>query len=96
METIIWWFIVPLAAWRLTSIIHQDRIAQPLRRLFGERQDKVTGLPTYPDTFFGYLIACFRCLSVWIGIFSYIIFLIFPYVLIPLAISGAIMLIEDH
>lgn len=95
MESLIWYLIVPLAAWRLTTLIYQDKIMQPLRRVFGERVDSL-GMPTYPDNFFGYLIACFRCLSVWTGLFTYLIYLIFPYLLIPLALSGLSIIIEDH
>lgn len=95
METeLIWWVIVPLAAWRLTVLVHRDRIAQPLRRLFGEKRDGL-GMPSYPDTFFGYLIACFLCLSVWTGVIAYVVYLLFPYALIPLALSAVSIIIEE-
>ena len=96
MSEYLWYAVVILAAWRLTSILQRERIARPIRRFFGERDDKATGLYTYPDSFFGYLISCFYCISVWTALFCYIVFLVFPYLLLPLAISAAAIITEER
>lgn len=93
MELTMWFIIVPLAAWRLTVLIHQDKIAAPIRRLFGEVVTE--GIIWYPSTFLGELIQCFRCVSVWTSLITLGIYFLFPLLLLPLALSGAVMLIES-
>lgn len=88
-------FIGTLATWRLARIIGQERIARPLRQRLGEKID-IVGNPTYPDTFWGYLISCFRCLSVWGGIIVVILFLIHPLLPLPLALSMLSIVLEER
>lgn len=56
-----------LAAWRLTSIIHSEKIASGIRRLAGGL-DTIDGEILYPDTFLGNLFSCFWCLSIWCSV----------------------------
>lgn len=84
-----------LGTWRLATILERERIARPIRRFFGEREDAALGgYPTYPDTFFGYLISCFKCLSVWCGLFVLCLLLIDPRLVLPLALSAAAILLQ--
>lgn len=87
--------LMVLATWRLTSIINRERIAQPIRKLFGESEDSV-GLVSYPATFFGYLISCFMCLSIWISLIVIGIWLVCPYILWPFALSAGALLVEKY
>lgn len=86
------WFVAAiLAAWRITSVLNQERIGYLFRRLFGfvhlGEEEAV------PDTFFGHLIACFWCLSFWVSVGVVGLLLVFPYALLPFAVSaGAILL----
>lgn len=91
-----WLVIASLATWRLTSILYREKIATPIRYWIGERKDIHTGKETYPDTFIGKVIACFWCLSVWCGIVVLLIWFVFPYILIPLALSAISILIEQR
>jgi len=86
-----WSVVAVLAAWRLTSILHSERIARPFRKLFGVSEEGE--LWRYPDTFWGYLISCFWCLSVWVSVFVLMVVFLCPYLLLPFALSaGAILL----
>lgn len=87
--------LMVFAAWRLTSIVNRERIAAPIRKVFGESVDAV-GLPSYPANFFGYLISCFMCLSVWISLLVIGIWIVYPYILWPFALSAAVLLMEKH
>lgn len=87
--------VIVLAAWRITILIHADKIMSWFRRLLGETTDE-HGFISYPDTFFGNLISCVRCVSVWVGLFVFIAYLVFPYILVPFAISGAIIFIQER
>lgn len=50
----------------LTDILYHQKIAKPIRELFGI--EHFNGIPSsYPETFFGDLFKCFRCLSVWVA-----------------------------
>lgn len=88
--------ILVFATWRLTSIINREFIAWPLRKLLGATRDVATGLESYPDTVYGYLISCFKCLSVWMALLVLIVWLIYPPILYPLALSGAALLLERY
>jgi hypothetical protein len=91
-----------LATFRLTSIMHSEKIAQPFRDMLGISMlgpDDHTGefVLTYPDNFVGHLFECFWCLSVWVGGLISIYISVFPaypfsLVLLPFALSaGAIL-----
>lgn len=89
---LLWLLIATLSVWRLTSIIHTERIARVVRKLFGV--DETGELWIYPDTFFGYLISCFWCLSIWVGLAVAVLLILLPYVLLPFALSGGAILIN--
>lgn len=83
--------VCALATWRLTNIIEQEEIGEPLRKIAGEYENDLGGL-SYPDTFLGKLFGCFWCLSVWVGgivtIMSEInLLLMYPFALSTLAIA---------
>lgn len=91
----LWLIIAGLAAWRITSILHHERIAEPVRKLIGVREIEPSANSTlsevsrfYPDTFLGQLFECFLCLSVWVGLIMLVVLVVFPLAMIPLAISA--------
>lgn len=89
----LWLIVVGLATWRLTSVLHHETIAKPLRRLIGIQEfgpDRISGetLRTYPDTFIGRLFECFMCLSVWCAVLMLVVLILLPVLLLPLAISA--------
>lgn len=86
--------IAPPAVWRLTHIIWQERIAAGFRRLFGEHKDS-SGLLSYPNTWYGYLIDCFLCLSVHVSVWFTILVFVFPYVLLPFFMSAVAIWIQE-
>lgn len=87
----LWFVLAVLATWRLTLILHQEKIAKPIRDLVGIRELKAFDEITrqYPDTFLGRLFECFMCLSVWVSLGVFGLLLIFPLAVVPLAISMA-------
>lgn len=96
-ELVFWFVIAVLATWRLTLILHQEKIAKPIRDLIGIREVPILNneiVRTYPDTFIGQLFSCFMCLSVWVsfGVMGLLLFL--PIVLIPLALSMAAIALQ--
>src|SRR3989304_3603945 len=96
LENFNWFWLVVgcLAAWRLTNVIHWEGFAKPIRRLFGviENDD---GVMKYPKTFFGKLLSCFWCLSVWVSFLVAALVLVFPFILIPFAISAVASILEE-
>lgn len=89
----VWLVVAFIATWRITSIIQREEIFSFLRRWLGV--EDINGYELYPDTFFGKLISCFWCVSVWVGLACTIILLIFPYILIPFALSGVSIWIDE-
>lgn len=83
-----------LACWRLTSIIHSETIAAPLRKMVGG-VEIISGEWVYPNTFIGYLFSCFWCLSVWVSGLCVAVLFICPYALYPFAISAVAIGIEE-
>lgn len=99
----IFWLVVgTLASWRLTNIAHWEKIFTPVRKLFGIKEIPIINKDgnivdtkfIYPDTFFGKLWSCFWCLSVWVSLGVTIVILVFPWVLLPFAISAVAIIIE--
>lgn len=76
--------IAPLAVWRITHIVVFEKIMYFLHRWAGDN----------PDTFFGYLVNCFLCMSVWVGIAVTVLVLVFPIFVLPFALSAAAILIN--
>lgn len=89
---VVWLVIAALASWRIASILHREGIMRPLRRLFGIYEKD--GVVFYPDTFFGELLGCLWCLSVWTALGTTLLLFIFPYVLLPFAFSSIAILID--
>ena len=81
-----------LATWRLASIIHAEKIAKPIRWLFGVREEN--DIFIYPDNFFGDLISCFWCVSVWVGIGILFVMMFFPLAVVPFALSAVAIIVE--
>lgn len=92
-EPLIFWLIVAaLASWRIASVIHREGIMRGVRKWFGVREE---GEPIfYPDGFWGELLSCLWCLSVWTSLATTILLFTFPYILLPFAISSAVILFE--
>lgn len=104
---LVFWFVVGcLAAWRLTNILHWEEIAYPIRRIFGAFTDvdeesghEVVKYRTFTVwgkeiAFFAKLWSCFWCLSVWVSFAVITLILVFPWVLLPFAISAVAIIIE--
>jgi len=87
--------IAPPSVWRLTHMVWNEKVMTKFRYLFGERFDFGTGKPTYPNTWYGYLIDCFLCLSVWVGLIFTILIFIFPYILLPFFLSALAIWIQE-
>jgi uncharacterized protein DUF1360 len=92
---LLWVIVGGLAAWRLTSIIHHEKVAAPFRKLLGVKELTETDW-AYPDTFIGELIECFWCTSVWVSIIVSIIVFFFPPILLPFAFSTVAIMIEKQ
>lgn len=88
--------LIVAAAWRITSILNREYIAYPLRHWLGVTKDIATGMESYPDSWLGYLIACFRCISVWGSLLTILVWAVCPYILWPLAVSTAVILLERY
>jgi len=98
MDNWFWFVIALLATERITSIIYREKIAAKIRYLAGERIDSATGLEIFPfieTRFIGKLFNCFWCLSVWVGLFVTLIWFIFPYALLPFALSYLAMVLDE-
>lgn len=91
-----WTLVLPLACWRIARLIYQDKIAEPLRHLMGERvEENEDGIAyIYPDTFTGNLISCHSCVSVWAAFLTCATYLVCPWLLVPLALSATTIIIE--
>lgn len=87
----LWWLIGILATWRLTSIIHHEGIAQPIREAMGvdHRDSDDQEEWVYPKTFLGRLIECDWCTSVWAGFGIVLLLAVFPPLALALAFSAA-------
>lgn len=94
----LWVLIGTLATWRITSILRSEGIAEPFRKIFRVNDDKYT--PFYllgkEIHFFGELVTCFWCLSVWVGGLVTLLILVLPWILIPFALSGVAIIIEER
>lgn len=90
----VWFIVAALATFRITSIIHHEEIAAPLRTYFGGQF--LLEEWSYPETFMGKLLSCYWCISVWIGAFCSILVYIRPEVLLPFALSTVAIWIYEH
>lgn len=84
-----------LATWRITSIVHGEGIASPLRNKLGVTEvDEDPAHWFYPDTFIGRALSCFWCLSVWGGVAVTVMVVLFPPLIIPFALSAGAIFIK--
>lgn len=94
----LWLFVGVFAAHRITMILYEEHIAWPLRKLIGIdhiKNEKGHKEPhAYPDTFLGKLFICPDCLSVYVGIGVIFVIYLFPYALIPFAVSNGVIILE--
>lgn len=67
-----------LAAWRITEIITQDLICEGIRNWWGKR---------FATKRYANFLSCTRCVSVWAGVISTMIFIVAPLFNWPLAMS---------
>lgn len=87
-----WLLVAGLATWRITSILHREQIAAPVRKAVGimpvseDEDDPMYWI--YPETFLGKLFYCPWCLSVWVGAGVLLLLLVFPVLIIPFALSA--------
>ena len=84
--------ILCLGVWRITVLIHEDKITERFRQWLGEKE--INDLVTYPDTFLGNLISCFRCVSVWSALITLILWELSPFFVYLFALSAAAVLIN--
>ena len=90
------WFLVAVpATWRLTHILYSERIAKGIRSFFKIGHDANGQVVSWPDTFFGHLLGCSWCLSVWVGALFTLMIYVAPVVLLPFALSAASIWIEE-
>lgn len=92
------WFIVAgLATWRVTNIIQKEEIASPIRKSLGvvEPDGEDPDYWIYPDDFWGRVLHCFFCGSIWIAGAITMLCLIFPPLILPFAISALAIMIKD-
>jgi hypothetical protein len=92
---VLWFIVALLATWRISSIVHHEKIFSPFRRLIGVKEITEEDW-SYPDTFIGSLIECFWCTSVWIGIATAIAMFLAPFLLIPFALSAFAIIINKY
>lgn len=88
--------LIGLATFYIASVFQWSYIARPLRRLVGIvdwDEDDMDGWD-YPDTLLGRLFSCFFCLTFWSGLFTLIIYLTLPQLLIPFSIAGLAVLFD--
>lgn len=90
-----WFLVLSLASFRLTYIAHSETILDEVRKSLGGNKSE-TGIWEYPDTFFGNLLSCFWCLSVWISFIVWIIYVIYPPILVPFAISAVAIILYER
>lgn len=89
LETII---VCALAAWRVTSLlVHEDGPFLVFARL-----REAAGVDWQEPTFFGKLLGCFWCTSVWVAT-AVALLATTPvwWLLVPFALSGAAILAEQ-
>jgi hypothetical protein len=95
MYSVAWWVIAGLACWRITSILHRETIFQPFRQRIGIFPDGSTD-DSYSHNFITQLFECFMCLSVWVGFVCVLALVLFPYLLLPFALSAVAILFDKR
>lgn len=97
---LVWLIVGGLAAWRITSILHREKIAAPIRKKIGimavAEDDEDPNYWIYPNSFIGQVFHCFWCLSVWVGMILTPILLFIPQLLLPFALSAMSIIVKDY
>lgn len=97
MTEFLWLLIIyPVAVWRLTHMVYlPEKIADVIHVRAGRKMD-AAGDPTYPDTWTAYLVQCYYCLSMWMGVLMLVLYLISPYLILPFFASAVTIFIEER
>lgn len=94
--------VLGAATWRISSLIVNERgpldVFIKVREAIGITHDE-DGIPTvYPDGFFGGLLSCVWCFSVWVGIGWTLFYLLDPsvacWLALPFCLSGMAIVME--
>jgi len=87
--------VLALATFRISELITYENgpwdMFLELREFLGAEKDE-------PDTFFGNLLACVRCNSVWVGTILTLLYLIIPlsvYLAFPFALSAIAVFLSN-
>ena len=92
-STLVLLLLSVLTCWRITSILHDEEIAAPIRKWVGG--EFLFDEWVYPDTFVGHLFGCFWCLSMWVALpVALLFFGWLGFLLVPAVSAGAIFLYE--
>lgn len=89
-----------LAAWRISCLfVYEDGpfdVFQRIRDAVGIHYDEFGSIVA--DGFLASLFSCMYCLSIWVGLFIVLLFVFMGdwlfYFLIPLSISGGVLLLD--
>ncbi len=91
--------IIVLATWRVTHMVSKEDgpggVCRKFREWTGARETINFGWES--DTFFGKLVTCFFCLSLWVAGLIYVVYVWLPWLwwaILILAISGAASLLQ--
>lgn len=91
--TIVELLIYGAATWRIASLFVQESgpfdIFTRIRELEGIRHDDEGNILATPNTFFGELLSCIWCSSLWVALFWGIVILVFPAVALKIAMVFA-------
>lgn len=82
------------AAWRITSALNREGIGKTFRSIFAGETVDVDGLLTHQENFIAELVMCFWCLSFWVSAACFLLFIFFPALLYPFAISSMVILLD--
>lgn len=96
--------IFGLATWRVTSLFVSEagpaNIFRRVRELAGITHDENGRVVMIPDRFFAQLFSCVWCCSVWVGLFWFLAWLLFPklslYAAIPFALSAFAIWMDER
>lgn len=96
--------ILALATWRISHMVTQedgpfDIFIKGRERIGRIEHDNDGIVVMIPETFFGKLLSCVWCLSVWAGTFFFVAYYLFPASILvsyPFAISAAAIWVERH
>jgi hypothetical protein len=96
--------VLALATWRVSHLFTQEEgpfgIFTKVREKIGRIEHDADGIVVMtPETFFGQLLSCVWCLSVWAGTFFFVAYYLFPESIVlayPFALSASAIWVERH